>query len=219
MSRRGARGFTLIELLVVIAIIAILAAILFPVFARAREAARRSGCLSNMKQVTTAIMMYTQDYDEIMPYQQLGDVCDYATAKTNVWINSVMPYVKNKGVWVCPSADDWGKKGDSDSVYWYNGHASAKAIAAVERPAESILFLEWAHRTNCTGMRPYPKDKCPPAKQGQGGTCPDTWHPNSTWGNNHTSGDPNVKGSNYPYVDGHVRFRPISQSMGDWVNY
>jgi prepilin-type N-terminal cleavage/methylation domain-containing protein len=219
MGRPRARGFTLIELLVVIAIIAILAAILFPVFARAREAARRSGCLSNMKQVTTAILMYSQDYDEILPYQQMGDVCDYAIAKSAVWINSTMPYVKNKGVWICPSADDWGAKGESDSVYWYNGHASAKAIAAVEFPSESLLFLEWAHRTNCTGMRPYPKDKCPPKVQGQSGTCPDTWHKNSTWGNNHTSGDPDVKGSNYPFVDGHVKFRPISQMMHNWVNY
>jgi prepilin-type N-terminal cleavage/methylation domain-containing protein len=219
MRRSRSRwGFTLIELLVVIAIIAILAAILFPVFARAREAARRTGCLNNMKQVTTAILMYSQDYDEVLPYQE-GDVCDYATSKKTIWINSLMPYVKNKNVWICPSADNWGAKGDSDSVYWYNGHASAKAIAAIPLPAESILFLEWAHRSNCTGWRPYPKDKCPPAKQGQSGTCPDTWHPNSTWGNNHTSGDPNVKGSNYPYVDGHVKFRPISQMMYSWVNY
>ena len=67
METRRERGFTLIELLVVIAIIAILAAILFPVFARARESARRTGCLSNMKQVTTGIMMYAQDYDEVLP--------------------------------------------------------------------------------------------------------------------------------------------------------
>ncbi|MFN3648934.1 MAG: type II secretion system protein [Armatimonadota bacterium] len=65
--RRDRRGFTLIELLVVIAIIAILAAILFPVFARAREAARKASCLSNMKQIGTAAMMYTQDYDETFP--------------------------------------------------------------------------------------------------------------------------------------------------------
>src|SRR5687768_7420355 len=147
--RRRSRGFTLIELLVVIAIIAILAAILFPVFARAREAARRTGCASNMKQVTTAILMYSQDYDELMPYQHLGDVCDYGKATSSVWINGTMPYVKNKQVFWCPSADKWPPQPTdiSDSVYWYNGHASGKAIAAVERPSESILFLEWAHRT------------------------------------------------------------------------
>jgi prepilin-type N-terminal cleavage/methylation domain-containing protein len=212
-------GFTLIELLVVIAIIAILAAILFPVFAQARESARRSSCLSNMKQVTTGIMMYTQDYDEIMPYQKETDICDYALARTAVWINATMPYVKNKQIWYCPSADRVGK-GDSDSNYWYNGHASGKAIAAVPFPAESILFMEWAHRTNCTGLRPFPNQKCPPP-QGTNNTCPDTYHPSSDWGNNHTGAgaDKGVKGSNYPYVDGHVRFRPIAQMMHGWVNY
>jgi prepilin-type N-terminal cleavage/methylation domain-containing protein/prepilin-type processing-associated H-X9-DG protein len=223
MKKRPARGFTLIELLVVIAIIAILAAILFPVFARARESARRTGCLSNMKQVTTGIMMYTQDYDEVMPFQDLPDPCDFATSKKACWINSTMPYVKNKQVWYCPSADvgpQWGlPTAASDSNYWYNGHASGKALAAVPLPSESILFVEWAHRTACTGMRPYPNDKCPPAKQGQAGTCPDTFHPNSTWGINHQSGDPQIRGANYPFVDGHVRFRTTSQMMGVWVNY
>jgi prepilin-type N-terminal cleavage/methylation domain-containing protein len=219
MKQRRMPAFTLIELLVVIAIIAILAAILFPVFARARESARRTSCLSNMKQVTNAIMMYTQDYDEVMPYQQDGDLCDYAISKHAVWLNSIYPYVKNLKVYICPSADNWGAKGDSDSVYWYNGHASAKPLAAVPLPAESILFVEWAHRSNCTGLRPYPKDKCPPAKQGQSGTCPDVWHPSSTWGVNHQAGDVNQRGSNYPFVDGHVKFRTISQMMGVWVNY
>ena len=130
-----------------------------------------------------------------------------------------MPYVKNKQVYICPSADNWGAKGDSDSVYWYNGHASAKSLAAIPLPADSILFVEWAHRTNCTGMRPYPKDTCPPAKQGQSGTCPDTFHKDSTWGVNHQSGDPQIRGANYPFVDGHVRFRTTSQMMGVWVNY
>src|SRR5687768_9460690 len=103
MKTRQARGFTLIELLVVIAIIAILAAILFPVFARARESARRSGCLSNMKQVTMGVLMYAQDYDEVMPVQD-GDPCPYADSKKAVWITSTMPYVKNKQVFYCPSA-------------------------------------------------------------------------------------------------------------------
>src|SRR5476651_819462 len=67
MHPRSRHGFTLIELLVVIAIIAILAAILFPVFARAREQARRTSCLSNMKQIGLALFMYAQDYDETLP--------------------------------------------------------------------------------------------------------------------------------------------------------
>src|SRR5438270_721672 len=96
MKKGSARGFTLIELLVVIAIIAILAAILFPVFARARESARRTGCLSNMKQVSTGLLMYAQDNDEVFPYQQDGNICDYGKSPHAVWITSTMPYVKNK---------------------------------------------------------------------------------------------------------------------------
>src|SRR5258708_38741367 len=99
MKTRREHGFTLIELLVVIAIIAILAAILFPAFARAREAARRTGCLSNMKQVTTGILMYTQDYDEGFPYQQDADLGDYGKSTHAVCINSTMPHVKTKHGW------------------------------------------------------------------------------------------------------------------------
>src|SRR5688500_17220008 len=99
------RAFTLIELLVVIAIIAILAAILFPVFAQARESARRTSCTNNMKQVTTAVLMYSQDYDEVLPYQgnnatpatHRADIGDYALSRFAVWINAAQPYVKNAG--------------------------------------------------------------------------------------------------------------------------
>ncbi len=91
------RGFTLIELLVVIAIIAILAAILFPVFARAREKARQTSCLSNEKQIALAVLMYVQDYDERMPVSR-------STGGEN-WRETVSPYIKNEQIWVCPSRD------------------------------------------------------------------------------------------------------------------
>jgi prepilin-type N-terminal cleavage/methylation domain-containing protein/prepilin-type processing-associated H-X9-DG protein len=103
------RGFTLIELLVVIAIIAILAAILFPVFARAREAARATSCRSNLKQVGTAFNMYTADYDQNMPNSQplptTGD-CNVETTRTHYGgtvANSLQPYVKNTQLFTCPS--------------------------------------------------------------------------------------------------------------------
>ena len=116
-----ARGFTLIELLVVIAIIAILAAILFPVFAQAREAARTSSCLSNIKQVSLAVIQYIQDYDETYPtplYCALGttDACPGTGQQDQPfgiwhkrhlgWNHHVLPYIKNAQVFLCPSSPD-----------------------------------------------------------------------------------------------------------------
>src|SRR5436309_5924050 len=98
-SRNRWRGFTLIELLVVIAIIAILAAILFPVFAQAREKARSTACLSNLKQVGMATRMYSQDYDEVLVPNYL-----YSTDSTMAWWPDILaPYVKSPDVFVCPS--------------------------------------------------------------------------------------------------------------------
>src|SRR4051794_22783043 len=97
-GRSPRRGFTLIELLVVIAIIAILASILFPVFAQARAAARKTSCMSNENQIGKAIMMYSQDYDEVYPYSVPDTwwLC---------WPVQLQPYIKNVGVFVCP--EDW----------------------------------------------------------------------------------------------------------------
>jgi prepilin-type N-terminal cleavage/methylation domain-containing protein/prepilin-type processing-associated H-X9-DG protein len=129
--RRAHRGFTLIELLVVIAIIAILAAILFPVFARARENARRASCMSNLKQIGLGVMQYVQDYDEKYPGPMYaskyftgpatwelatkGDGTPGGTYTTlgpneeprnhyKTWADSIFPYVKSVQVFKCPSA-------------------------------------------------------------------------------------------------------------------
>jgi len=96
-KRRLKGGFTLIELLVVIAIIAILSAILFPVFSRARENARRSSCVSNLKQLGTGVYMYTQDYDGRYPMASNVD----GTARR--WPDYIFPYVKSSQVFTCPS--------------------------------------------------------------------------------------------------------------------
>ncbi len=104
MQRR--KGFTLIELLVVIAIIAILAAILFPVFAKAREKARQAACMSNQKQLGLALVSYRQDYDETMvPAVLLGgpDFMNAVNVNVTFWVTTLMPYVKNKQVFLCPS--------------------------------------------------------------------------------------------------------------------
>src|SRR5438034_5691077 len=96
MKRR--HGFTLIELLVVIAIIAILAAILFPVFAQAREKARATSCVSNLKQIMLSHMMYSQDYDEVFT----GTFRQYPDGRRTHWGQLVIPYIKNYGIFRCP---------------------------------------------------------------------------------------------------------------------
>lgn len=102
-TSRRMRGFTLIELLVVIAIIAILAAILFPVFAQARDKARQASCISNCKQIGTAVMMYVQDYDEQMPMSRQSNASDAGSSRIMPYSILIYPYVKNLAVYGCPS--------------------------------------------------------------------------------------------------------------------
>ena len=97
-------GFTLIELLVVIAIIALLAAILFPVFARARENARRASCQSNLKQIGLSAMQYTQDYDETICPAAMNEVGPVEQADT--YFDLLQPYAKSDQVFICPSRTD-----------------------------------------------------------------------------------------------------------------
>ena len=148
-SRNPKSGFTLIELLVVIAIIAILAAILFPVFAQARESARKTVCLSNMKQTGLACAMYVQDYDETFPL---------AWGLSGVWYSVLDPYVKSSGVsqwginstnsvWHCPSDTQ------SKAIISYAANAlivgggatewgdmkPAKTLAAIDKPADVVF--------------------------------------------------------------------------------
>jgi len=142
------RGFTLIELLVVIAIIAILAAILFPVFAKARENARAASCKSNLKQILNAAMMYSQDYDE-----------NYVTCYPNYnfngravyWMYLILPYSKNVGIYHCPSHTMVAEIDPTNPQYSSYGHQhnnmgwvgySQASLADVKTPAETIFFSD-----------------------------------------------------------------------------
>lgn len=131
-------GFTLIELLVVIAIIAILAAILFPVFARARENARRASCQSNLKQLGLGIMQYVQDYDERYPayvrqygitYQNNGVNMPYL-----VWQLQVQPYLKSRQIFACPSNTNGLIQGTSPGVFDIRPDYSGNSIGTSPYP-------------------------------------------------------------------------------------
>jgi len=140
--KRSRNGFTLIELLVVIAIIAILAAILFPVFARAREKARQTSCLSNLKQLSLAILMYAEDYDETLPYYQRP----FGVA----WYDDLNPYMKNRQALVCPSKRDWNPGATTHKTGYGLNHTvfpsglgspsppASVALAEIDRPSETI---------------------------------------------------------------------------------
>lgn len=136
-------GFTLIELLVVIALIAILAAILFPVFGRARENARKSACLSNLKQVGLGFMQYSQDYDEnVVP----GRVGPLSTAVYFSWSGIIQPYVKSTQVLVYPSYS--GNTASATAVpksYSYNFAAAGapnRSLATYELPAQTVFLVD-----------------------------------------------------------------------------
>lgn len=137
LLRSKPRGFTLIELLVVIAIIAILAAILFPVFARAREAARATQCKSNLKQINTGILMYAQDYDEILPFGGHGGPAP------NRWHTIVEPYIKNTGVFRCPSYNVGTNRGYGTNVNLMEWQA-ARSLTEVQKPAETVIVADAA---------------------------------------------------------------------------
>lgn len=148
MKRSFKRGFTLIELLVVIAIIAILAAILFPVFAQAREAARKTQCLSNMRQLGTAAAMYVQDYEEQFPLWRYYD----GGGAMYTWVELLQPYSKNKGIWLCPSDElKQANNPNNQNSYWLNAHVSRWSgwyswapitLPEIEYPASTIYVTD-----------------------------------------------------------------------------
>ena len=196
------RGFTLIELLVVITIISILAAILFPVFSRAREKGRQASCTSNIKQLSLAWLMYQQDYDGMYPINRIDEATLPGGHAT--WRYVVQPYIRNEQIYECPSKP--GLKGEMDyegypadiqdirSNYACNGNifGEARSDSAITRPSELIMLLEtrdyWPDLGTWTISWNY----------GDGGGAIGFWH-NGT--------------GNYGFADGHVKVLKLSQTL------
>jgi prepilin-type N-terminal cleavage/methylation domain-containing protein/prepilin-type processing-associated H-X9-DG protein len=200
------RAFTLIELLVVIAIIAILAAILFPVFAKAREKARQTACASNEHQMALGMMQYTQDYDEAFPVPDnptpAGSL--FAVHNDTIWADFIQPYVKNAGIFLCPS-DSTGPPVDTTGAvvpgslfsyglnyffYYYQAPGQTApalnkpgiALPAIIDPASKIYIIEYISKGGQELIRPY--DRADGLAR-------------------HTGG------SNYLYADGHVKWHAL----------
>ncbi len=213
LSKR--RGFTLIELLVVIAIIAILAAILFPVFAKAREKAYQTSCLSNMKQLGLAAIMYAADYDDHIVW--FGIVTG---GSWHYWPDLIQPYLRNYEMLWCPSLDATNRYGSYGKNMWphacnrdagFDYYISTGCVGQratkygdVARPAESMLFVEDdPPRCNCYSV-------CPMCALRQGRPLSDpTYWMHGAWADRHNNGQ------NTAYYDGHAKWLPIEQIRGD----
>ncbi|MCW5933042.1 MAG: prepilin-type N-terminal cleavage/methylation domain-containing protein [Fimbriimonadia bacterium] len=209
---RSQRAFTLIELLVVIAIIAILAAILFPVFAQAREKGRQTACASNTRQIAMAFYQYTMDFDETFPIESYSlNMCG------PVWVDMLMPYVKNADVFHCPSIErrvnptsaHCGANEQARTAFWTNaylhrffprGWPNRNAFtpltwAQIPHTASTIAFCEgdvsWGHRGHFINP-----------------TNPATY----AWMRQHfpaltrRTDNRHMEGGNYPFIDGHAKW-------------
>lgn len=209
---KKASAFTLIELLVVIAIIAILAAILFPVFGRARENARRSSCQSNLKQISLGFSQYVQDYDEIYPRFALGSSNPLTSPFVSGsytwaigWADALQPYLKNIQVYSCPSETNrptaaQGTSGFTD--YYYNYNLSNINSSAFVAPTLTVLSgdgigVDIAGRAQ--GNARYVSNGC----QGRG----DSGAPSTTCtATTLDEAQRHLEGVNFLFADGHVKW-------------
>jgi prepilin-type N-terminal cleavage/methylation domain-containing protein/prepilin-type processing-associated H-X9-DG protein len=205
------RGFTLIELLVVIAIISILAAILFPVFARARENARRASCMSNVKQMGLGVMQYTQDYDEMYPLYRraTGEPPPVPAYKTGYWEwqHMIYPYTKSEQVARCPSGNG--------ATTPYNGHYGANynllagtpvSVAAVMATASTYMIMD-SGTSYITTSDVYPVSKGDTARYlpGAGAVVTPAASPAGWYQTDFESGR-HFGGVNMAFADGHVKW-------------
>ena len=219
-------AFTLIELLVVIAIIAILAAILFPVFARARENARRSSCQSNAKQIMLGTLQYTQDYDEKYPFafNTSGGLPDSVRG----WYNVTQPYLKSVQIFSCPSdpADDaaanTGTTGKYHVSYIVNsqfGNANstinAISLAAVESPSTTVYLADGMKQTDGTTTTTAGLDEKPAGLRLMGyanNTSPKlALSANADWGGPNAR---HLETAVFGFADGHVKSGRVESYYG-----
>ena len=226
---RRTRGFTLIELLVVIAIIAILAAILFPVFARAREKARQTSCLNNVKQLALAFLMYAQDYDETMVIAMMNPPAGTGSpgnvyGNRRYWQELIDPYIKNRQIFRCPSdPSPWGHGGGGAVApllyvsYGYNLNPllnetptnvsilgmAGRMMAIHERPGEKVLITDVHNTCASSGITPIAIWTGDPLGFGN----------NTAWGARHN------EGVNVGYVDGHAKWHSCSRDGPPWDGF
>ncbi len=222
MSARR-RGFTLIELLVVIAIIAILAAILFPVFARAREKARQSSCLSNQKQIGLAMMMYVSDYDD-----RWMSVYDDGAGRI-IWADKILPYTKNRQIFVCPSSD--GSAEPAAGQVWPDN------LMRIRYNMNMCHDWHFPEGTYTGGSLPYPLNESSFRHVANTGVVFESsnawychWLPQPGWNLTGTTGNGELyllgqlnetiwpwhgEGCNVAFADGHAKYRTIQSMLED----
>ena len=211
------RGFTLIELLVVIAIIAILAAILFPVFGRARENARRSSCQSNLKQIGLGFAQYTQDYDERLPNSQDGGGTPTAapnaswnyfnSGKFDMSLGSIYPYVKSTQIFSCPS--DTAGQANNNS---YAGNACAFSQTATTIAPYTANFrtgLALAQFEDTSKWMLLAEEGSPTVNSS---TTDDGY---LTMGAGNDFSARHLDGSNLAFMDGHVKWYRVDKIKAD----
>lgn len=232
---RSRQGFTLIELLVVIAIISILAAILFPVFAQAREKARQTACLNNVKQISLGLVQYLQDYDEaFLPTaterQAPSSVPDTAEARAPFsYRNRIAPYVKSDAIYKCPSAPDWATIGAGN---WYPTDYGLHINEAKVEPASNNHQADYAG-TGSVDLRDFgfnddtslasiskPASFIIISDAGRADGTPSRGgnYPQPFAFNNATQARPAIRhaeGANFGYADGHVKWSKATKLTPD----